>query len=551
MRAQALMKPVPPAPRPPAVLPTAQVLMLRQRDPWQEATDRARQVAIWRETAVLAVINRPHQHASLSAAVDGLLERALHKGMLPAHVASALAQAAKRGQPAPARSTLLDWVKSYREGGIAALLPGHKGRVVEAAAWWGPALEYFNQPSKPSMAAVWHRLSETDGFALTYGQLRQYLASVPAQLGRYSPARLGRNLYRLTEKAYIRRCTEHALPGDIYVADGYRGDIYLAHPVTGDIWRPEFTCAIDLKSRMVVGWRADEHEGTHAVQNMWAECFARHNHVPPLIYIDNGSGYKNRLMDAAATGFYARAGVSQIIHAIPGNPHGKGWVERFFRMVKEDFIKVDFPAFYCGSDAAPEHVRHIVREAKAGRLQLPSLAEFAHAFNAWLARYAARPHPENKNVTRQEVWQTLQPIPPAGNVSELKRQAVTLTVRRASVRHGKREYGHPDLHAYNHKEVILEYDIMDNAVAVIRDPKGRWICDANLIKATDAFNKTRLEEKRQQRAKDALKRLEKKAEEQRARAGTVLDADALADSARPAIGPPPPPEGGGITLFDL
>ena len=33
-----------------AVMPTAQVLALRARDPWREATDRARQVATWRET---------------------------------------------------------------------------------------------------------------------------------------------------------------------------------------------------------------------------------------------------------------------------------------------------------------------------------------------------------------------------------------------------------------------------------------------------------------------------------------------------------------------
>lgn len=413
---------------------------------------------------------------------------------------------------------------------MGALLPQHKGRVVEATAWWGPTLEYYNQPSKPDMSAVWRKLAEVDGFAVSYDQVRHYLASVPAMLGKCSPARLGKNLYRLTEKAYIRRSTQHALAGDVYVADGYRGDIYLAHPVTGDIWRPEFTCAIDLKSRVPVGWRADEHEGTYAVQNMWAEAFARWNHVPPFLYIDNGSGYKNRFMDDALTGFYARAGVQQIIHAIPGNPHGKGWVERFFRIVKEDFIKVEYARFYCGDDAAPENLNAVVREVKAGRLALPTLAEFTERFNAWIARYIARPHPEDKNVTRADLWRQLQPIPPAATVTELKRQAVTLTVRRGSVKHGRREYGHPDLIAWNHKKVVLEYDLMDNAVGVIRDEAGRWICDANLISAIDVLDRTRLDEKRERRAKDALKRLEKKMDEQKARAGVVLDADNFADA---------------------
>jgi putative transposase len=550
MRSSALVERRPTDPRRPAVLPTARVLQLKQRDPWREAADRARQVAIQRETVILAILNRPDQYASVTSAIDNLLERARGQTLLPPRIKAALAASAKASRAAPSNKTIAAWLANYREGGVNALLPDHKGRVTESAAWWGPALEYFNQPSKPSMAAVYNRLAEVDGFSLTYDQVRAYLTSVPAQVGRYSPARLGKNLYRLTEKKYIRRCTNNALPGDVYVADGYKGDIYLAHPITGDVWRPEFTCAIDLRSRVPVGWRADEHEATTAVQNMWAETFAKWNHVPPMLYIDNGSGYKNKFMDDAVTGFYSRAGVQQIIHAIPGNPHGKGWVERFFRIVKEDFIKVDFPQFYCGDDAAPENLKRIVAEVKAGRLQLPSLADFTMAFNAWIARYVQRPHPEDKRVTRASLWQELQPIPPAANVTELKRQAVKLTVRRAAVKHGRREYGHADLHAYNHKPAILEYDLYDNAVGVIRDLSGRWICDANLIKTKDVIDKTRLDEAREKRAQDALRRLDKKRDEQIERAGRVLDADALVDSVLLSS-----PSGEGedeeIDLFDL
>ena len=126
----------------------------------------------------------------------------------------------------------------------------------------------------------------------------------------------------------------------VLAADGYCADVYLAHPLTGGLWRPELTVCIDVRSGFVPWWRADEHEGTYAVQNMWAECFAKWNHVPPFLYVDNGSGHKNRLMSDDMTGFYARAGIQQIIHAIPGNPHGKGWLERFFRSMRDDFLKL-------------------------------------------------------------------------------------------------------------------------------------------------------------------------------------------------------------------
>lgn len=516
------------------VISTARVLALRQRDPWREATDRARQVAQHREIVVSFILQQMNQGVSQNNAIALLMSRA-ESGLLSSHVAVALSGAAKSGRATPSRSAICDWCALHREGGVTALLPDHKGRVVEAAGWWGPALEYYNNPGKPDMSAVHRRLTEVDGFAVTYDQVRGYLTGVPAMLGRNSPARIGRNLYRLTEKAFIKRSTEHALPGDVYVADGYRADVYLAHPLTGDIWRPELTVSIDLRSRFCVHWRADEHEGTYAVQNMWAECFAKHNHVPPFLYVDNGSGHKNMLMSDELTGFYARAGIQQIIHAIPGNPHGKGWVERFFRIVKDDFLKLWRPECYCGTDMAPEALNHTVREIKAGRLALPTLAEFTDAFNDWLDRYHHRAHPEDKGVTRAQVWAELVPIPPHASVLELKRQAVTLKVRRARIIHQKRIYTHADLLAFNDREVVLEYDLMDDRVAVIRTTQGRWICDAHLVSAMDAIAPSRMEEKRQSRAADAIKRLERKMDEQKARAGRVFDAEAAAVGALPAL----------------
>lgn len=512
-----------------AVMPTANVLAMRARDPWREATDKAREVATQREIVVNCVQRMIDDGISQNNAVALLLERhAANK--LPPFIANAMVATAKKDRTSPTRSTICGWCADYKTGGVGDLLPDHKGRVVESAAWWGPALEYYNTAgSKPDMSAVYRRLVEVDHFAVTYDQVRHYLTSVPAMLGRNSPARLGKNLYRLTEKAYIRRSTENALAGDVYVADGYRADVYLAHPITGDIFRPELTVAMDMRSRFIVGWRADEHEGTIAVQNMWAEAFTRHSHVPPFLYVDNGSGYKNKLMSDEAVGFYHRAGVQQIIHAIPGNPHGKGWIERFFRIMKDDFLKLWRPAFYCGTDMASEVLQMTVREVRAQRMQLPTLQEFNDAFNEWLDRYHSRPHPEDKNVTRAQIWSQLVAIPPHSTLQELKRQAVTLTVRRATVAHGKREYGHPDLLAFNGQKVVLEYDLMINEVGVVRTVDGRWICDAHLIKNMNVLDTNRLDEKRTARAENAIGRLAQKMEEQKARAGHVIDADAISD----------------------
>nr|VFJ90884.1 MAG: putative transposase [Candidatus Kentron sp. LFY] len=520
------------------LLPVANVIRLRERDPWREATDDAREEAVSREIVVLYVIRLMEEGMSRNRAVDLLRVRA-RDGALPTHTAKALDLASRSGRGIPSRSTLCDWCAKYRENGVAALVPDHKGRVVEARGWWGPALEYYNQPGKPDMAAVHRRIREVDGIDISYEQVRRYLTGQHQRVGMYSPIRIGRRLYRLTRQKYIERCTRNALPGDVYVADGYRADVWLAHPVTGDLWRPELTVAMDMRSRVIVGWRADEHEGTAAVQNMWAECFHRWRHVPPILYIDNGSGYKNKLMDDGLTGFYIRAGVQQIIHAIPGNPHGKGWIERFFRTVRDDFLKLWRPACYCGPDMSGEALGDTLKETrralKAGRRILPTLEEFTADFDAWIGRYVHRPHPEDKDQSRIEVWSRLVPIPSERSLVELKYQAAILTVSRAMLAHGKRRYRHPDLEAFNGRKVVLEYDLADDETAVVRTQEGRWICDAHLVGVRDAVAGSRLEEKRLARAKDALRRLDKKKREQIARAGIVMDADDVVDGVRDAL----------------
>lgn len=84
----------------PAIMPTGKVLALRQRDPWREATDRAREVAGYRETIVNWINRQVDGGLSRNLAVQLILSR--HEaGELPLHVAKAMQHAAKSGRPAP------------------------------------------------------------------------------------------------------------------------------------------------------------------------------------------------------------------------------------------------------------------------------------------------------------------------------------------------------------------------------------------------------------------------------------------------------------------
>jgi putative transposase len=452
----------------------------------------------------------------------------------------------------PSKNTIYEWFALYRAGGADGLVPKHEGGAGKTRnkAWRAECASLYNQPSKPTMAAVHRRLAEVRGYDVTYDQVCTYLRNLPATSGEKSPARQGKKFHKLNQKGYVSRTTRGSCEtGEAWAADGYCADVYLAHPVTGDIFRPELTVALDIASRQVVHWRLDEHEGTTAVQNMWAEAIAKHGHRPLKFYVDNGSGHRNILMSDELTGFYARVGVD-VTHAFPGNPHGKGWIERFVRSMKDDFIRLWRPEFYCGKDMAQEVKNRIVTDVKRGRREAPSVAEFADAVNAWIERRAQREHPEFTGMTIAEKWAELKRHPPMMGLDEMRRRAVKLTVARARVTQGKRAYKHPDLYEFNGREVILEYDLMDDSLAVIRTLKGEWICDAHLVKKVGVFNENRMEELRRKRAVDAVRRLEKKKAEQLSRAGRVLDADALVDS---VLLSSPSEESGGdeINLFDF
>lgn len=515
------------------VMPLHTALSMRPAvDPWENAKAKARHIAKHRLTIVIHVKHYVDIGLSQNQAIAQLMHF-FERGELRSDVHNAMLVLAKPSRPCPSVKTIAQWCKDYKDAGCnpVGLLTEHKGKVVKPQDWWALACSHYNQPSKPSYMAVTRCLVNMYGFEVTVEQVKGYLQSLPAQYGQKGIARLGKNLHKLQQKAFKSRTTEHMLPGEIYAADGYSVDVYLAHPVSGGIWRMEMTAAIDVRSRYPVGWRADEHEGTVAVQGMWAEAITRWQHLPHSIYVDNGSGHKNKLMCDEVTGFYSRAGIEPIF-AIPGNPHGKGWIERFFRTVRDDFLKTWKPQFYCGNDMAKEALDKTARDIQAGRLTLPSLAEFTHDFNLWLQSYVQRPHPEANagGRTIAQVWAELQPDRPVHSLVELKREQVTVKVRRARLLHDNREYTHADLYAFNGQQVVLEYDLSDNAVGIVRTLGGTWICDSHLVGTMDVVDTTRLEEKRQKRAVGQLKRTEKKLIEQQSRAGLVIDAEAVASN---------------------
>jgi putative transposase len=500
-------------------------------------TPRGALVAQQRSIVVSALLEYQLPGLSLDDALDVFLRR-MRNGSLPLAVSHALAGVTKgKDRATPSRTTFYEWVKKYRNGGKPGLVAKHQGRVRTEGGWEAKAVEIYSQPSKISMAQVHRDLCRLWAYECTYEQVSGYLESLPSQLGKNSPARLGKELHKQQQKPFVKRHTNNLKAGSIYMADGYRADVYLAHPVTGDIWRPEIMHIIDLRSRYLVGYRIMANEGSYDVMIGWAECFARHDHVPPLLYVDNGSGYKNKITEIEDTSYYRRAGVQYVIHSLPHNPKGKGHVEQYHRIVRDGFLKSWQPLFYCGDDMAQEVQQKTVNDCKNGKLTPPSLAQFCEAYNAWIADdYHRRPHPENKYVTRAQVWAELDPIPPHATTMEMARPCEKRTVQRAQVQLHNRSYKSPDLYAWNGMEVLVEFDILNHHQVTIRAASnGQLICDAPLVKTIGVVSDSFMADKERQALVAASARIEKKAVEARARAGLLIDAEAVAVDAMQAL----------------
>lgn len=491
-------------------------------DAWKEASPEARETALKRELFLTPVIELIEKGVSQRNAIANVLAH-IESGLYAESYLNTAAVLGRKNQP-PKRATIARWLKLYTDNGKVGLLDNYTGRVRKVQGWEAVAMRLYNIPSKPSYAAVARKLREEYQFAdASDSAVRRYLKSLPAEMGELSPARMGRKLYNNTQRHYIHRTTENLRVGDLYQGDGHTLDVYLEHPVTGDIWRAELTVWMDIRSRYIVGWYISNAESAIDTIRCLTSALTTHNHVPPILYVDNGSGYKSKMMSDEATGFYQRLNM-ECIFAIPGNAKAKGQIERWFRTMERD-CNVWFGDAFCGENMAKDVSTKFVNDCKRGIRKPPSLMEWCDVFTQWLDKYHNRPHPELKNTTPAELWTELDNVrnPVHMEALELLRPQKRCKVVRGKVRLDNREYKHVELVSYNRHDVIVEYDLHTDAKVTVRTAKGELICDATLVAKSEYIPTSRIEEARKKAAVAAVKRLEKKADEKRLRAGMVID----------------------------
>jgi putative transposase len=236
------------------------------------------------------------------------------------------------------------WVERYRNNGLASL--SRKERTDQGgrraisnrmvAIIEGLALE---KPRIP-VTAIYRELKE---FGVNIGEpvpsypvVYRIVRAIPSSL--LALAHEGSKVYGESYDLVHRR--EALEPNAVWQADHAQLRIRLVRE-DGSVGRPWLTAVIDDFSRAITGYYLG-FEPPSALRTSlalrqgiwrkgdphWPVCG-----IPGVLYTDNGSDFTSRHMEQVAADLKIR-----LIFSTPGEPQGRGRIERFFRTVNDMFL---------------------------------------------------------------------------------------------------------------------------------------------------------------------------------------------------------------------
>jgi len=378
--------------------------------------------------------------------------------------------ARQHGQPL---RTLRRWVAAYHQHGLAGLV--RKGRVdagqgrrltpelqrcVEGLALQQPRLSAAVIQRR--VAALARQRGEPEpSYSLIYSLVR----GVPDDL--MTLAQEGTKAYSQRFDLLHRREAEG--PNAIWQADHTLLDILLVKE-DGTAAKPWLTVIIDDYSRAVAGYflsfnaPCTLHTALALRQAIWRKADPGWSicGIPAVLYTDHGSDFTSKHLEQVAADLKL-----QLIFSLPGQPRGRGRIERFFGTVDQLLIS-ELPGYAPGGGTP-------------GEPQL-TLAELDRRFQAFLLGiYQRRVHGETKQAPHDRwVAGGFLPQMPA-SLEQLDLLLLTVATARKvhpdGIRFQGMRYLDPVLAAYVGEAVIVRYDPRDlGEVRLFHE--GRFLCRA-------------------------------------------------------------------------
>ncbi|MCW3479706.1 Mu transposase C-terminal domain-containing protein [Neisseriaceae bacterium JH1-16] len=437
----------------------------------------------------------------------------------------------------PSVRSVLRFVEYERAGMLA---PKKRERDMSVPAWAPFFLGYYQRPEKPTVEHAYRAFcvdwaqAQPGAEVPSVHKVRRFLAkvgNVSREVGRLGERELK------TLKPFIRRGFDKLLPGDIYSADGHTFDAEVQHPQHGRPFRPEITTMVDIATRKTVGWSVDLAESALAVLDALRDASLKAG-IPAVFYVDNGSGYKNQMMNDVATGFMARLGI-EMVNSLPYNSQARGVIERLHQTIWVNAAK-SLPG-YIGHDMDREAKlatfklsrKAIAKSGEVQAMPLMSWPQFVAFCDQKVAEYNDRPHRSlpkitdpatgrRRHMTPNEKWALHEAQGFAAHrvtddeARPLFRPQVLRTVRRCELEVFNNRYFARALEEFHGEQLRVGYDIHDPNTVWVYDEDGRFICTAELdANKRDYMPQSVIERARDKRAAGREKRLESKLAEVR------------------------------------
>jgi putative transposase len=214
----------------------------------------------------------------------------------------------------PARGTLDRWIRDWRRGGFAALLPRHHTQGLRTAeVLLNLAVELKQEAPRRTATQIAAIIAASRGQAPSARTISRYFGRIG----------LARKLADRPARAFGRFEAER--PNDLWTGDALHGPT-----VAG---RKTYLFAfVDDHSRALVGYRWGLGEDTLRLEAALRAGLASRG-VPRLLYVDNGSAFASKQLERAC----AILGI-RLVHSRPGEPAGRGKIERAFGTVRRQFL---------------------------------------------------------------------------------------------------------------------------------------------------------------------------------------------------------------------
>jgi putative transposase len=214
------------------------------------------------------------------------------------------------------RNTLDRWIRAWRTGGFDALLPDPRvGRPRVAAELLELAVTLKREQPRRAATQIACIITEQHGRSPHERTLQRHFRRVG--LDRELAAQRG------GLRAFGRFQAE--APNQLWTADALHGPAVAGR-------KAYLFAAIDDHSRALVGYCWAHAEDTLRLEAALRAGFAARG-LPGALYVDNGSPFISRQLERAC----AVLGI-RLVHSRPGQPQGRGKIERVFRTVREQFL---------------------------------------------------------------------------------------------------------------------------------------------------------------------------------------------------------------------